>query len=85
MKIELNELTKDELYEMINLYIGEREWMPWLCSIEEFCKYHVRKCEGCGEYIVIDGSDELLPIATNWRGNKYHVCEKCLEEMENDE
>lgn len=36
--MNINELNKEELQEVTELYIKERDTMTWLCSLEEFCE-----------------------------------------------
>lgn len=79
--MNINELNKEELQEVTELYIKERDTMTWLCSLEEFCESFIRKCESCRELVLVDDCDCELPIAKNYRGNEYHCCEICYEEM----
>ena len=107
--MNINELNKEELQEVTELYIKERDTMTWLCSFEEEwewkydSRYHWKsyknsltnsvkeahtasyfsggKCESCGELVLVDDCDCELPIAKNYRGNEYHCCEICYEEM----
>jgi len=61
---------KNELQELIELYIKERDSFPWLISFEEFKKDYVVKCEKCGEFFVTDMEDKL--------------CETCKEYLEKE-
>lgn len=79
--MNINELNKEELQKVTELYIKERDTMAWLCSLEEFCESFIRKCESCGELILVDDYYCELPIAKNYRGNEYHCCETCYDEM----
>lgn len=76
--MKLNELNKSELQEVTKIYIEERDICPWLCTLEEFAERFVRKCECCEEFVLVEDYD--LPIVTNFRGEKYHVCDECLKE-----
>lgn len=68
--MELNKLTKNELDELMQLFIKERCQFYWLISFEEFIKYYVVKCEKCGEFFVTDV-------------NAY-VCENCEDIIEEE-
>lgn len=57
---------KNELQELIKLYIDERNSFSWLISFEEFIKDYVVKCEDCGEFFVTDNNDKK--------------CEECYKE-----
>lgn len=80
--MKIKDLNKEELQEVTKIYIKERHTAPWLCSLEEFCESFVRKCECCGELVVVDDGDKELPVYTNFKGEKCHMCENCIPEEE---
>ena len=83
--MNIEKLSKNELQEVINLYIEERPNFLWFCSFEEFCRDWVRKCENCGEYVVLDDTKKDLQKFKNFKGQEYSVCDKCFEESQEQE
>lgn len=75
--MKIDELNKEELRKVTQMYIEERESQPWLCSLEEFCESFVKRCECCGELVV---SDCELKTTKNWKGETLHLCDECYEE-----
>ena len=78
--MNINELNKEELQKVTELYIKERDTMTWLCSLEEFVENFIRKCESCGKLVSVSDSDEDLKIGTNFKGESYHCCDNCYED-----
>lgn len=82
MKVKFSELTKEEIQEVTNMYIEERENLYDITSLEEFVEGLVRRCECCKELVMVDEFYSELPVMKNWKGEECHCCESCLEEME---
>lgn len=78
--MKIKDLNKEELQEVTDMYIKERDMMGWLCSLEEYCESYVRKCESCGELVYLWDGNEDLPVGTNYRGEKYRSCPECYKE-----
>lgn len=77
MKIKMNELNEKELREVVELWIETRDSFCWLITLEEFVKDYVRRCENCGQFIVLcDVDDELIEDVT-WKGEHIRVCQDC--------
>lgn len=58
---------KNELQELIELYIKNRKMFVGLISFEEFKNDYVKRCEDCGDFFIAEYGDETK-------------CEECLEE-----
>lgn len=80
MKVEMNELNKKELHEIVDLWIATRDSFSWLITLEEFMKDYVRRCENCGQFIVLDDADDELIEDTTWKGETIHVCQDCYDD-----
>lgn len=80
MKIKMNELNEKELQEVVELWIETRDSFSWLITLEEFMKYYVRRCENCGQFIVLDDADDELIEDTTWKGETIHVCQDCYDD-----
>lgn len=77
MKIKMNELNEKELQEVVELWIETRDSFCWLITLEEFANDYVRRCENCGEFIVLGDADDELIEDTIWKGEHIHVCQDC--------
>ena len=77
MKIKMNELNEKELQEVVELWITTRDSFCWLIILEEFVKDYVRRCENCGQFIVLTDSDDELIEDTTWKGEHIRVCQDC--------
>jgi len=77
MKIKINELNEKELQEVVELWITTRDSFCWLIILEEFVKDYVRRCENCGQFIVLTDSDDELIEDTTWKGEHIRVCQDC--------
>lgn len=80
MKMKINELNERELQEVVKLWIETRDSFCWLITLEEFVTDYIRRCENCGEFVVLDDIDEELIKDTTWRGNIISVCQNCYNE-----
>lgn len=80
MKVEMNELNKKELHEIVDLWIATRDSFSWLITLEEFMKDYVRRCENCGHFIVLDDADDELIEDTTWKGEHIRVCQDCYDD-----
>lgn len=69
--MERNKLTKNELDELMKLFIENRNSFYWLITFEEFVKDYVVKCEECGEFFVTDMGDK--------------ICEECKDRLEQEQ
>jgi hypothetical protein len=79
--MKTNELTRMELEEVTQHYMDDRPYLYGLISLEEYADRFVRKCESCGR-LVFDLDENELPIGTNWKGQKYSVCNECFTQSE---
>lgn len=79
--MKINELNKEELREVTDLYVKNRDSFVELYSLENFCENYVRKCECCGKFVVLDEFEEDLHLYKNFKGKEYKVCNHCLEEI----
>lgn len=77
MKIKMNELNEKELQEVVELWIETRDSFCWLITLEEFVNDYVRRCENCGEFIVLGDADDELIEDTTWKGETIYVCHDC--------
>lgn len=77
MKIKMNELNEKELQEVVELWIETRDSFSWLITLEEFMKDYVRRCENCGQFIVLDDADDELIEDVTWKGEHIRVCQDC--------
>lgn len=66
--MELKNLNKKELDELVLLYEKERNTFPWVISLEEFAQDYVRYCNNCHKMFVNDYDDTL--------------CEECKYDLE---
>lgn len=82
--MKINDLNKEELQEIISLYIDTKDDFTWMCSLEEFCEDFVRKCECCGKFVVVENGGDELPTLVNWKGDKYKACSNCIEESQEE-
>ena len=82
--MDIKKLNKKDLQEIMNLYIKERPNFYWSCSFEEFCRDWVRKCECCGEFVVLDGDEDDLHSYKNFKGEEYKICKECLEDVKDE-
>lgn len=77
MKIKMNELNEKELQEVVELYEETRNSFTWLITLEEFVRDYVRRCENCGQFIVLANPDDELIEDTTWKGETIYVCHDC--------
>lgn len=77
-----NELSKQELEELLEMQKEEVKINPWTKDFDEFLAL-VRKCEGCGKFVIVDDEFDELPIIEIWNGEKIHCCEDCVREGTN--
>lgn len=77
MKIKMNELNEKELQEVVELWIETRDSFCWLITLEEFVNDYVRRCENCGQFIVLADPDDELIEDTTWKGEHIRVCQDC--------
>lgn len=77
MKIKMNELNEKELQEVVELWIETRDSFSWLITLEEFVKDYIRRCENCGQFIVLGDVDDELIEDTTWKGETIYVCQDC--------
>lgn len=77
MKIKMNELNEKELQKVVELWIETRDGFCWLITLEEFIRDYVRRCENCGQFIVLDDADDELIEDTTWKGEHIRVCQDC--------
>ena len=80
MKIKMNELNKKELQEVVELYEETRNSFSWLITLEEFVRDYVRRCDNCGQFIVLDDTDDELIEDTTWKGEHICVCRDCYDD-----
>lgn len=81
MKVKFYELNKEEKQEVIKMYIAEQNNLYDITTIEEFTEGLVRRCESCGELVVVEEFFDELPVYENYRGESYKCCKECAEEM----
>lgn len=79
MKIKMNELNKKELQEVVELYEETRNSFSWLITLEEFVRDYVRRCENCGQFIVLDDDNDELVEDVTWKGEHIRVCQDCYD------
>lgn len=75
--MKINDFKGKELDKLVNLYIEERKNLFKLVSLEEFCERFVRKCEDCGELIVVDDDWCQLNVGYIRNGKEVRVCDDC--------
>ena len=75
----MNELNKKELQEVVELYEETRNSFTWLITLEEFVKDYVRRCENCGQFIVLDDDNDELVEDVTWKGEHIRVCQDCYD------
>ena len=80
MKVKMNELNKKELHKVVDLWIQTRDSFSWLITLEEFVKDYVRRCENCGQFIVLDDADDELIDDITWKGEHILVCQDCYND-----
>ena len=80
MKIKMNELNKKELQEVVDLWIETRNSFSWLITLEEFVRDYVRRCENCGQFIVLDDDNDELIEDVTWKGEHIRVCQECYDD-----
>lgn len=80
MKVKMNELNEKELQEVVKLWIETRDSFSWLITLEEFVKDYVRRCENCGQFIVLDDANDELVEDTTWKGETIYVCQDCYDD-----
>lgn len=80
MKVKMNELNEKELQEVVDLWIETRDSFSWLITLEEFVRDYVRRCENCGQFIVLDDVDDELIDDITWKGEQISVCQDCYDD-----
>lgn len=80
MNIKMNELNKKELQEVVELYEETRNSFSWLITLEEFVRDYVRRCENCGQFIVLDDDNDELIEDVTWKGKHIRVCQECYDD-----
>lgn len=78
--MNMNEIEKNELETITNMYLERREDFEELISLEEFVKRYVRRCEYCGELKVIEDYYKELQV-TELDGLRLSVCDECCEDI----
>lgn len=76
-----NELSKQELEELLEMQKEEVKINPWTKDFDEFLKL-VRKCENCGEFVIVDDEFDALPVGVTWDGKELHCCDECIKDDE---
>jgi Ca2+-binding EF-hand superfamily protein len=84
MKIKFNELTKEEIQEVTDMYIEIRDNLYGMISLEEFVEQLVRRCECCKELVLVDDYFSELEKRTMWNGKELYCCEKCCNVVDNE-
>ena len=79
-KTKMNELNKKELQEVVDLWIETRNSFSWLITLEEFVRDYVRRCENCGQFIVLDDDNDELIEDVTWKGEHIRVCQECYDD-----
>ena len=52
--MKISDVKGNDMNKLLNLYNQEKDNLFGEVSLEEFCERFVRKCEDCGELIVVD-------------------------------
>lgn len=74
--MKLNELSKEDL-ELLE--IGYSKFKKF-STFEDFVENMVRRCECCGNLVIVDYEDDL-PLVQNWDGEYYKCCSNCEPAM----
>ena len=79
IEMKIRELNKKELQEVVELYEETRNSFSWLITLEEFVRDYVRRCENCGQFIVLDDDNDELVEDVTWKGEHIRVCQDCYD------
>ena len=74
--MKINELSKEDLELLEKGYNKFKKFS----TFEDFIENMVRRCECCGDLVIVDYEDDL-PLVRNWDGKYYSCCYNCEIEM----
>lgn len=74
--MKINELSKEDLELLEKGYNKFKKFS----TFEDFVENMVRRCECCGNLVIVDYADDL-PLVRNWDGKYYRCCDNCEIEM----
>lgn len=77
MRMRFEDLQKNEIEKVVNIYLCERNTIVGIISIEDFVKKYLRRCENCNDLVCVYEVDDDLNSVVNYRGEFYKICEKC--------
>lgn len=77
--MKIKDIKDNEWKGIVDMYLKDKQYQSEDYTLEDMLKC-VRRCENCGELVLVDFNTDELPTITTWRGKTIHCCEKCILE-----
>ena len=75
--MKISDVKGNDMNKLLNLYNQEKDNLFGEVSLEEFCERFIRKCEDCGELIVVYDDWCQLNVGYIRNGKEIRVCDDC--------
>ena len=75
-------LSSDELQQVIDLYIKERNSIVDLISLEEYCEKYLRQCGDCHKILSVNEPEDDLRMVRDAKGVLFRCCDECYKESD---